>query len=236
MSCPPCLRLVRRHPVVTSRGLAVPGGEGEHLVGLVLPVTEDDVSVQVVAARHRRPFVADDRADLPGSLNFSAVAVYCSHTDFMIGPTTWVLERLGQRAVALAHDDVACGGGPLSRVPLLRSWPHCAASGSDVSPGLPPGAGTSGRAFAWSAKRESSGRESFTGTPVDETTSSAAREPVRLLGRQRVAAMLGVARVRRVIVGLAEVDARRVRPAGEGRVGLAGGLQLFLRLRPRAVP
>ena len=113
--------------------------------------------------------------NLPGSLNFSAVAVYCSHTDFMIGPTTLgSLNVLGSVPLPWRTTMSLAVAALSSGVPLLRVLAHCAASGSDVSPGLPSWSwNIRPRPSAWSATtRKSSGRESFTGMPVEETTSS----------------------------------------------------------------
>ena len=61
-----------------------------------------------------------------------------------------------------------------SGVPDLRTLDHRAASGSEMNAGLPSCTwNMSPRPSAWSATtRKSSGRESFTGMPVEETTSS----------------------------------------------------------------
>jgi len=61
--------------------------------------------------------------NLPGSLNFSAVAVYCSHTDVMIGPTTFgSLNVLGSVPLPCRTTMSLWVSAFSSAVPLLRVW------------------------------------------------------------------------------------------------------------------
>ena len=65
--------------------------------------------------------------NLPGSLNFSAVAVYCCHTDLMIGPTTFgSLNVFGsvplpwRTTMSLAVAALSAGRAALERLGPLR--------------------------------------------------------------------------------------------------------------------
>ena len=74
----------------------------------------------------------------PGSLNFSAVAVYCCQTDFMIGPTTFGSLKTGgsvPRACALVTSPWAAAFS--SAVPDWSTLDHRAAVGSQMNAGLP---------------------------------------------------------------------------------------------------
>ena len=73
----------------------------------------------------------------PGSLNLSAVAVYCCQTDFMIGPTTFG-SLIGAGSVLFACAEMS------SRIvvaascpPAFIAFPQRARVASDANAGLP---------------------------------------------------------------------------------------------------
>ena len=75
--------------------------------------------------------------NLPGSLYLSAVAVYFSHTDFMIGPTTFG-SLIGGGSLLLAWAEmISFDALPASAPPAFIISPQRLASGSAVNTGLP---------------------------------------------------------------------------------------------------
>ena len=223
---PPVLRLVLVHPrPELLRVLALPGGEREDLVGLVLAVAEQHVAVQVVAARHRGPLVADHRREASGIVVFLGCRGVLLPDGFHDrADDLWILDGRGQRVLRLAGHHVVGGvrGGlpaflhrlvPSSQDRILRKRGIAFIDLEHQPQALGVVGDHQEIQRARQLGRNACGRDDFL----------AASEAIGLLRGKPVARHERVTRVRRMVVGVAEKRARRILAAGVRRVAARGG-------------
>ncbi len=217
------LLFVLGHPLPELfRVFALPGREREHLVGLVLVVAEQDVAVQVVAARHRGPFVADHRGEAARLVELlRRGGVLLPHRLHDRADDLGVLDGRRQGALRLAGHHVVGGvrGGLAAFLHRLvpsdqdRILHECGIAFIDLEH-QPQALGVVGDhqkvQRARQLGRHAGGRDHL----------FAAREAVRLLRRQPVAGHEGIAGIGGVVVRVAEEDPRRELAPGVGRIFL----------------